>query len=171
MLPFSSMNSTPGISSVRRSRLQLKRNWFAGHLKPPKNGRLLFSFGASRLPEALTRSVLIHEFNSGFLKSSSYSGYRWSAVDLAVQSKVGVATIRRVEVLDGEIPVTDANIARAARIWAGDIFLLFTYTIYTILYILHQGLHSPSGAYQKGLWHEHHSQKPQFASPPLHRRL
>ena len=34
---------------------------------------------------------------------------RWSALDLAVQSKVGVATIRRVEVLEGEIPVTPAN--------------------------------------------------------------
>ena len=34
---------------------------------------------------------------------------RWSALDLASQSKVGVATIRRVEVLDGEIPVTAAN--------------------------------------------------------------
>jgi hypothetical protein len=40
---------------------------------------------------------------------------RWSAVDLAVQSKVGVATIRRVEVLDGEIPVTDANEAAIRR--------------------------------------------------------
>jgi hypothetical protein len=34
---------------------------------------------------------------------------RWSAVDLAIASKVGVATIRRVEVLEGEIPVTPAN--------------------------------------------------------------
>jgi hypothetical protein len=34
---------------------------------------------------------------------------RWSALDLAVASKVGVATIRRVEVVEGEIPVTDAN--------------------------------------------------------------
>ena len=34
---------------------------------------------------------------------------RWSALDLARASKVGVATIRRVEVLDGEIPVTAAN--------------------------------------------------------------
>ncbi len=34
---------------------------------------------------------------------------RWSALDLAKASKVGVATIRRVEVLDGEIPVTAAN--------------------------------------------------------------
>jgi hypothetical protein len=40
---------------------------------------------------------------------------RWSAVDLAVQSKVGVATIRRVEVLDGEIPVTAANEAAIRR--------------------------------------------------------
>lgn len=34
---------------------------------------------------------------------------RWTALDLAVASKVGVATIRRVEVVDGEIPVTRAN--------------------------------------------------------------
>jgi hypothetical protein len=34
---------------------------------------------------------------------------RWSALDLARISKVGVATIRRVEVIDGEIPVTAAN--------------------------------------------------------------
>jgi hypothetical protein len=34
---------------------------------------------------------------------------RWSALDLAKASKVGVATIRRVEVVEGEIPVTDAN--------------------------------------------------------------
>ena len=34
---------------------------------------------------------------------------RWSALDLARLSKVGVATIRRVEVIDGELPVTAAN--------------------------------------------------------------
>jgi hypothetical protein len=34
---------------------------------------------------------------------------RWTALDLAAASKVGVATIRRVEVVDGEIPVTLAN--------------------------------------------------------------
>ncbi len=34
---------------------------------------------------------------------------RWSALDLASTSKVGVATIRRVEVVDGEIPATSAN--------------------------------------------------------------
>jgi hypothetical protein len=34
---------------------------------------------------------------------------RWSALDLASASKVGVATIRRVEVIDGEIPATSAN--------------------------------------------------------------
>lgn len=34
---------------------------------------------------------------------------RWTAVDLAAESKVGVATIRRVEVVEGEIPVTLAN--------------------------------------------------------------
>jgi hypothetical protein len=40
---------------------------------------------------------------------------RWSAVDLAKASKVGVATIRRVEVVDGEIPVTLANEAALRR--------------------------------------------------------
>jgi hypothetical protein len=34
---------------------------------------------------------------------------RWSALDLATASKVGVATIRRVEVVDGEIPATLTN--------------------------------------------------------------
>jgi hypothetical protein len=34
---------------------------------------------------------------------------RWSALDLAKASKVSVATIRRVEVMDGQIPVTSAN--------------------------------------------------------------
>ena len=40
---------------------------------------------------------------------------RWSALDLANASKVGVATIRRVEVMDGEIPVTSANEAALRR--------------------------------------------------------
>jgi hypothetical protein len=40
---------------------------------------------------------------------------RWSALDLALESKVGVATIRRVEVLDGEIPVTASNEAAIRR--------------------------------------------------------
>jgi hypothetical protein len=34
---------------------------------------------------------------------------RWTAVDLANASKVGVATIRRVEVVEGEISATLAN--------------------------------------------------------------
>ena len=34
---------------------------------------------------------------------------RWTALDLAKASKVGVATIRRVEVEDGEISATLAN--------------------------------------------------------------
>jgi hypothetical protein len=34
---------------------------------------------------------------------------RWTALDLAAASKVGVATIRRAEVVDGEIPVTTPN--------------------------------------------------------------
>jgi hypothetical protein len=40
---------------------------------------------------------------------------RWTALDLAAASKVGVATIRRVEVVDGEIPVTLANEAAIRR--------------------------------------------------------
>jgi hypothetical protein len=40
---------------------------------------------------------------------------RWSALDLASASKVGVATIRRVEVVDGEIPVTAPNEAALRR--------------------------------------------------------
>ena len=40
---------------------------------------------------------------------------RWSAVDLATASKVGVATIRRVEVVHGEIPVTRSNEAALRR--------------------------------------------------------
>ena len=40
---------------------------------------------------------------------------RWTALDLAHASKVGVATIRRVEVVDGEVPVTLANEAAIRR--------------------------------------------------------
>ena len=40
---------------------------------------------------------------------------RWTALDLANASKVGVATIRRAEVADGEIPVTLANEAAIRR--------------------------------------------------------
>jgi hypothetical protein len=44
---------------------------------------------------------------------------RWSALDLAAKSKVGVATIRRVEVLEGEIPVTFANEAAIRSAFEG----------------------------------------------------
>lgn len=40
---------------------------------------------------------------------------RWTALDLAKASKVGVATIRRVEVIDGEISATSANQAALRR--------------------------------------------------------
>jgi hypothetical protein len=40
---------------------------------------------------------------------------RWTALDLAKASKVGVATIRRVEVIDGEISATAANQAALRR--------------------------------------------------------
>ena len=50
---------------------------------------------------------------------------RWSAQELANASKVGVATIRRVEVIEGEIPVTSANEAalRKALEAAGVLFI------------------------------------------------
>jgi hypothetical protein len=50
---------------------------------------------------------------------------RWTALDLAKASKVGVATIRRVEVIDGEISATQANEAalRHALEAAGVAFL------------------------------------------------
>ena len=50
---------------------------------------------------------------------------RWTALDLATASKVGVATIRRAEVVDGEIPVTLANEAalRHALEAAGIVFV------------------------------------------------
>jgi hypothetical protein len=50
---------------------------------------------------------------------------RWSAQELANASKVGVATIRRVEVIEGEIPVTSANEAalRKALEAAGVVFI------------------------------------------------
>src|SRR3954471_11062101 len=41
---------------------------------------------------------------------------RWTALDLANASKVGVATIRRAEVVDGEIPVTLPNEAAIRRV-------------------------------------------------------
>ena len=40
---------------------------------------------------------------------------RWTALDLATAAKVGVATIRRVEVMDGEISATAANQAALRR--------------------------------------------------------
>src|SRR6516225_2939191 len=50
---------------------------------------------------------------------------RWTALDLAAASKVGVATIRRAEVVEGEIPVTLANEAaiRQALEAAGIVFV------------------------------------------------
>ncbi len=50
---------------------------------------------------------------------------RWTAIDLAHSSKVGVATIRRAEVVDGEIPVTLPNESaiRRALEAAGIVFI------------------------------------------------
>ena len=44
---------------------------------------------------------------------------RWTALDLALASRVGVATIRRAEVVDGEVPVTSANEAAIRRAFEG----------------------------------------------------
>jgi hypothetical protein len=44
---------------------------------------------------------------------------RWTAVDLAKASKVGVATIRRAEVVEGEVPVTLANEAAIRSAFEG----------------------------------------------------
>ena len=35
---------------------------------------------------------------------------RWSADDLARESKLGVATVRRAEAVDGAVPITVANL-------------------------------------------------------------
>jgi len=43
----------------------------------------------------------------------------WTALDLARASKVGVATIRRAEAVEGEIPVTLANEAAIRRAFEG----------------------------------------------------
>ena len=40
---------------------------------------------------------------------------RWSAEDLARESKIGVATIRRAEAADGIPTITTANMASLAR--------------------------------------------------------
>ena len=48
-----------------------------------------------------TRSGRPRAWNDGL--SSALVGLRLSALDLARLSKVGVATIRRVEVIDGEM--------------------------------------------------------------------
>lgn len=50
---------------------------------------------------------------------------RWSADDLATHSKLGVATIRRAEAVDGVPKTTEANLAaiRAALSEAGVQFL------------------------------------------------
>ena len=50
---------------------------------------------------------------------------RWSADDLASHSKLGVATIRRAESVDGQPKTTEANLAaiRIALEQAGVIFI------------------------------------------------
>jgi hypothetical protein len=40
---------------------------------------------------------------------------RWSALDLATAAKIGVATIRRAEVIDGELQMNLANEAAIRR--------------------------------------------------------
>ena len=40
---------------------------------------------------------------------------RWTALDLATAANLGVATIRRAETVDGELPITVANEAAIRR--------------------------------------------------------
>ena len=40
---------------------------------------------------------------------------RWSALELAKEAKVGVATVRRAELVDGEVQMTLANEAALRR--------------------------------------------------------
>ena len=41
---------------------------------------------------------------------------RWSALELAKEAKVGVATVRRAELVDGEVQMTLANEAALRRV-------------------------------------------------------
>ena len=52
--------------------------------------------------------VMIRKISSAQMRAAR-ALLRWTALDLAKASKVGVATIRRVEVEDGEISATLAN--------------------------------------------------------------
>jgi hypothetical protein len=62
----------------------------------------------------MKRQVMGRRISSAQLRAAR-ALLRWSALELAEASKVGVATIRRVEVVDGEIPVTLANEAALRR--------------------------------------------------------
>jgi hypothetical protein len=53
-------------------------------------------------------AIMIRKISSSQIRADR-GLLRWTALDLAKASKVGVATIRRLEVVDGEIPVTLAN--------------------------------------------------------------
>jgi hypothetical protein len=55
-----------------------------------------------------THQAMVKKISSAQMRAAR-ALLRWSALDLATASKVGVATIRRVEVVSGEIPVTLAN--------------------------------------------------------------
>ena len=57
----------------------------------------------------------MYEKISGAQMRAARALLRWTALDLAKASKVGVATIRRVEVIDGEISATAANQAALRR--------------------------------------------------------
>ena len=63
----------------------------------------------------LKRSITMSEEISGAQLRAARALLRWTALDLAKASKVGVATIRRVEVIDGEISATAANQAALRR--------------------------------------------------------
>jgi hypothetical protein len=63
----------------------------------------------------LKRSSAMSEKIAGAQMRAARALLRWTALDLATAAKVGVATIRRVEVMDGEISATAANQAALRR--------------------------------------------------------
>src|SRR6266480_968848 len=74
------------------------------HLQAPKSARQF----VSKIQYYMKKTIGKKAISSAQLRAAR-ALLRWSALDLAKASKVGVATIRRVEVMEGEIPVTSAN--------------------------------------------------------------
>ena len=91
----------------------------------------------SRLPKphTLARTVLLNEFNSRGLKGSSYccfirGRYRISPSITSTLRIVATPTFNSA----AKSSADQRSMARAARIWALDIFLVMTYdVVYTIL--------------------------------------